>query len=59
MTILVITTNVTNKKTGKTELVVSHGIDLSTGRNVVLPTDPPKELGAVWSNEYQEYVLEG
>lgn len=34
-------------KTGKTEYVVSHGIDSETDRSVVLPCVHPRELGAI------------
>lgn len=58
MTILVITTKEFNAKTRREQIITSHGVDLETGRNVVLPTDHPSELGAVWSHEYGEYILE-
>jgi hypothetical protein len=29
-----------------TEFVVSHGINIKTGHNVVLPNEHPKDLGA-------------
>lgn len=35
-----------NERTGKMESLVSHGVDTNTGRNVVLPTQTPQELGA-------------
>ena len=44
-------------KTGKKEFVVSHGVDPVTGRDVCLPSEHPKHLGCVWSEDYMEYVL--
>jgi hypothetical protein len=43
--------------TGKKEFVVSHGIDEATGRVVILQCIPPRELGAVFCDALQEYVL--
>lgn len=43
--------------TGRTEFVVSHGIDEDTYRHVVLPCEPPQRLGAVFDDELREWVL--
>lgn len=37
--------------------VVSHGIDLNTDENVVLPQVTPKELGAYFDYNYGEWIL--
>lgn len=58
MPILVVTLKEYNKSKGRVELVTSHGVDLVTGQNVILPTEHPLELGAVWSESYREYILE-
>lgn len=47
-----------DKKTGKPVLVVSHGIDEATGRNVCLPGEHPSVLGGVYSEELREWVIE-
>jgi hypothetical protein len=44
-------------KTGRKEFLTSHGVDFDTGRNVILPCDPPSRLGAVYDNEMGEWVL--
>jgi len=44
--ILLITDTERNETTGRTETIVSHGIDLNTGRTVVLPQERPEQLGA-------------
>lgn len=43
--------------TGKTEFVVSHGINEATGENVVLPPKHPKNLNGVFDPQIQEWVL--
>lgn len=58
VTILVITTMEYNKKTGRKEIIVSHGVDLITGKNVILPPESPEVIGAVFSEAYGEYVIE-
>lgn len=55
--IIVITCKERNLKTGRDELVVSHGVDESTGRSVVLPCEHPQVLGAVWDASIGEFVL--
>lgn len=55
--IIVITTKEQNKKTGRTEIICSHGIDSATNKPVVLPYDSPEVLGAFFDHEIGEYVL--
>jgi len=43
-------------KTGRKEYTVSHGVDLDTGSNVILPCDHPRELGA--TNRNGEWYLD-
>jgi hypothetical protein len=43
--------------TGNKELLVDYGIDLETDQNVVLPNISPKEIGAVFDETYNEYIL--
>lgn len=38
-------------------LVASHGIDLHTGKSVVLPCEPPETLGAKFDPEMGEWVI--
>lgn len=46
--------------TGKTEFVVSHGINEDTGQNVVLPNDPPITFPrSYFDNDLNEWVLPG
>lgn len=45
-------------KTGQKEFIVSHGIDMNTGRTVILPCEHPSKLGANLHPTYNEYVLE-
>lgn len=45
-------------KTGEKEFVVSHGIDLETGKMVILPCDPPHTFrGAYIDSDIGEWVL--
>ena len=44
--------------TGRTEFVVSHGIDEDTNRHVILPSEAPQRLGAVFDDELKEWVLD-
>ena len=55
--IIVITTKERNPRTGREQVVVSHGIDMDTDRTVILPCEPPEALGAVFNPEMGEYVL--
>lgn len=46
-----------NPKTGRKEIVVSHGVDEDTMKTIILPQVPVKDLGARFDNERGEYVL--
>jgi hypothetical protein len=43
--------------TGKTEFVVSHGIDVETGKTVILPNDHPRTLGGKFDYDIGEWVI--
>lgn len=45
------------RKTGRKEFVVSHGVDSETGQNVILPTEDPRRLGAIFDSSIGEWVL--
>lgn len=55
--IVVITTKERNPRTGREQVVVSHGIDLATDQTVILPCETPEALGAVFNPEMGEYIL--
>lgn len=44
-------------KTHQENLVVSHGIDERTGKNVCLPGEHPSKLGGVYSEDLREWVI--
>ncbi|MCR8641377.1 hypothetical protein NV379_01790 [Paenibacillus sp. N1-5-1-14] len=44
----------TKKKTGR--VLVSHGIDVDTFENIVLPSEPINEIGR-WDKYLDEWVL--
>ncbi len=46
-----------NPKTKKASLVVSHGVDERTGKNVCLPGEHPSVLGGTYSEELREWVI--
>lgn len=56
--IIVITTMEKNERNNRMERIISHGIDQSTGKTVILPCEPPETLGAVFNPEIGEYILE-
>lgn len=55
--IIVIVTKERNPRTGRTEEIVSHGVDADTGKPVILPCESPQAIGAVFDSEIGEYVL--
>ena len=57
MMIIVVTTTEKNEKTGQMELLASHGVEELTGRQLVLPAEHPKEIGAHYSDELQSWVI--
>ncbi len=56
--IIVVTTTEKNESTGLIELLVSHGVEETTGRQVVLPAEHPKEIGAYYSDDLQSWVIQ-
>lgn len=55
--IIVIYNEETCPKTGHKKNVVSHGVDIETGRDVVLPQVDIREIGAKFDDDMGEYVL--
>lgn len=55
--IIVVTTRERDNRTGRSKLIVSHGVDDRTGRIVILPCDTPDELGAEFDASVGEFVL--
>lgn len=45
-----------DKRTGKDVILVSHGVDIDTGRNVCLPQETPESIGAKYSSEIGWYL---
>lgn len=56
--IIVVTTTEKNESTGLMELLVSHGVEETTGRQVVLPVEHPKDIGAHYSDDLQSWVIQ-
>ena len=50
--------NDTDPRTGRKQLVISHGIDEETLCNVPMPQVHPAELGAKFDMRIGEYVIE-
>lgn len=46
------------RDTGKKEYLASHGVDVDTGRNVILSSESPEKLGAIFDFEIGEWVLD-
>lgn len=55
--IIVVVYKVRNPRTGVVQEIASHGFDPDTGKTVVLQNVEPRQLGAVFDHELQEYVL--
>ncbi len=55
--IIVITTTERNERSGRMEVLASHGIDQKTDRTVILPCEPPAAIGAVFDDAIGEYVI--
>lgn len=56
-TTVLVTITEFNEKTRRNEIIVSHGVDLDTGREVVLPNETPEYLGGVFDPNMGEYVV--
>lgn len=56
--IVLITIQEKNERTGRTETVVSHGVDFDTGNNVPMSGGSPLSCGAVFNSELGEWVIE-
>jgi hypothetical protein len=57
MAIMLICTQEVNNRTGRTEIIVSHGIDMNTDKAVVLPGETPQSMGAKYDNTIGEWIL--
>lgn len=55
--IIVVTIYELNQKTGRKELVASHGVCCETGKTIILPTEHPSKMGAWWNEQLREWVL--
>ena len=59
--ILLITCTETNKRTGKKETIVSHGIDMDSGKTIILPCDPievfVRTCGARFDQDMGEWIM--
>jgi hypothetical protein len=49
--------DVNGNPTGRKELIVSHGVDYETLKNVVLPQEHPRVLGAHYNTTINGWVL--
>lgn len=54
--ILIITYRELNEETDTEEVLVSHGVDFITGKNIVLPQITIDEIGAKMSDEYGLFI---
>ena len=55
--IIVITTTETDEMTGKERLIVSHGVDRATGKQIILPPEHPSDIGAKFSEELHSWII--
>jgi hypothetical protein len=55
---IIVITNAKEQRDGKIKTIVWHGIDIDTGRNIPLPSDEPQAIGAVFSHQFGEYILQ-
>lgn len=55
--IIVVTCVYRNESTGKEEMITSHGIEQSSGKQIVLPSEHPKDLGAYFDEKLKSWVL--
>jgi hypothetical protein len=55
--IIIVTMKEINPRTGREELVASHGVNVATGTNVIVSCDHPEKLGAVFDEAIGEYVI--
>lgn len=56
--IILITTRERNKKTGRIEEIVSHGINHASGLPEIVPCETPQSLGAAFCNTMGEWLLD-
>ena len=54
---IVLVTHTETDSRGRTQTIASHGIDLETGRNVVVQQNEPRKLGAIFHQDMGEWVI--
>ncbi|WP_333896636.1 hypothetical protein [Mixta calida] len=54
---IIAVTMIEKDKRGKEKLIVSHGVNVITGKAVILPSEHPSDIGAVWDASIREWVL--
>lgn len=54
--VMLITYTEKDKRTGRNTIRVSHGVDINTLKNVVLPCVHPGEIG-YWNENMGEWIL--
>jgi len=54
--VILVTCEETDKRTKQKRIVVSHGYDINTGKNIVIPPVPPNEIG-IFSSQIGEWIL--
>lgn len=57
--VIVIFTRERHPASGRTMLAASHGIEVDTGKTIVVSQDSPEQLGAVFDPEIWEYIIRG
>jgi len=55
--IIVITYTELSKRTGLKEVIASHGVDIDTGKLIILPQESTQQIGARFDANIGEYVL--
>lgn len=55
--IIVIAYTETNKRTGKIEPIVSHGVNVNTGKVIAMPPIHPQQTGAVFDHDIGEWII--
>lgn len=55
--IIVIVTEERNARSGRMEKVVSHGVDMATGKIIIMSCGSPESVGASFDPDIGEYVI--
>lgn len=56
--VILITVRELNSETNRVEEIVSHGVNSTTGKTVILPTAPPQSLGAKFDPDEHGWYLD-